>query len=310
MSSIDNFLDHTRTAYPNVAVSNSTKVHSIIKSIQASGLDRLHLIADYDMTLTKHWIKSPESKSGVIRNLSSHGVLERGPAVSKAFAEHTKKLAEHYYPYEIDSTLGVEEKTKLMIEWWSAAHQAMIEEKITRAQIKEQAVAANMQFRAGLTEFVDLTDAHDIPLLIFSAGIADVIEELLSVNKLTRINQSVISNHMIFSGPAHDGALVGFREPLIHTLNKGEQALHSGPAISRDVRNALTLRRNVILLGDSIGDARMADGVEHDTLLKIGFLNFGDASRKREFEETFDIIISNDESFAWVNLLIEFIGTA
>lgn len=32
-------------------------------------------------------------------------------------------------------------------------------------------------------------------------------------------------------------------------------------------------RSNVILVGDSIGDAGMADGVCHDTVLKIGFLN-------------------------------------
>lgn len=35
----------------------------------------------------------------------------------------------------------------------------------------------------------------------------------------------------------------------------------------------LTGRSNVILLGDSTGDAKMADGVPHDTILKIGFLN-------------------------------------
>lgn len=35
----------------------------------------------------------------------------------------------------------------------------------------------------------------------------------------------------------------------------------------------LSGRSNVILLGDSVGDAKMADGVPHDTVLKIGFLN-------------------------------------
>lgn len=39
------------------------------------------------------------------------------------------------------------------------------------------------------------------------------------------------------------------------------------------VLQELSGRSNVILLGDSIGDASMADGVSHDTVLKIGFLN-------------------------------------
>lgn len=35
----------------------------------------------------------------------------------------------------------------------------------------------------------------------------------------------------------------------------------------------LTERENVILLGDSLGDVSMSDGIPHGTILKIGFLN-------------------------------------
>ena len=39
--------------------------------------------------------------------------------------------------------------------------------------------------------------------------------------------------------------------------------------------NISTERRNVILLGDSIGDPNMSHGISHDNhVLKIGFLNY------------------------------------
>jgi hypothetical protein len=39
-------------------------------------------------------------------------------------------------------------------------------------------------------------------------------------------------------------------------------------------RAALAPRRAVVLVGDSEGDVTMADGLEVDTVLKIGFLNY------------------------------------
>lgn len=314
-SDAQSFIESSRTTYPHVSFPHES-VHKTLIDLRHGGLDRLHIIADFDMTLTRHWIKSEIAKTGFERNLSSHAVLERGPAVSKGFAEHTAKLAEHYYPFEIDATIGLEEKTKLMVAWWTAAHAAMIEEGITRKQIKAQAESAQMQFRTGLVPFIDSCDASRVPLLIFSAGIADVIEELLAVNGLTRPSQSIVSNHMIFGQTSStttttngsDPPLTGFREPLIHTLNKGEHALHGGSALTPRVQETLVARKNVVLMGDSIGDARMADGVQHDALLKIGFFNFGGDARKAEFEQTFDVVISGDAGLEWVTDLLAWIA--
>lgn len=62
--------------------------------------------------------------------------------------------------------------------------------------------------------------------------------------------------------------LVGFHRPLIHTFNKNSSVI---PANCID---ELSHRNNVILLGDSIGDVSMAEGVRRcGNLLKIGFLN-------------------------------------
>lgn len=52
---------------------------------------------------------------------------------------------------------------------------------------------------------------------------------------------------------------------MIHSLNKNETALHGAEIISN--------RTNIIVMGDSLGDADMACGSPTNaTILKIGFL--------------------------------------
>ena len=65
------------------------------------------------------------------------------------------------------------------------------------------------------------------------------------------------------------GSLVGWQGDLIHTFNKNESAIHKSDYFEKIVH-----RDNVILMGDTIGDLRMADGCAKDAnILKIGFLN-------------------------------------
>ena len=64
------------------------------------------------------------------------------------------------------------------------------------------------------------------------------------------------------------GDLIGFENDLIHVFNKNEDAIHDS-----DYFKKLDGRDNVILLGDSLGDLKMAEGANATNLLKIGFLN-------------------------------------
>ncbi|MBO8666544.1 hypothetical protein INO76_16065, partial [Staphylococcus aureus] len=62
----------------------------------------------------------------------------------------------------------------------------------------------------------------------------------------------------------------GFKgEKLIHVFNKNEHAYID----SHKNDTHLSGRSNVILLGDSLGDANMDGGIQYDTVLRIGFLN-------------------------------------
>jgi len=81
----------------------------------------------------------------------------------------------------------------------------------------------------------------------------DVLEEVLR-QKTGPLSPSthVISNRMVFND---EGFLTGFSEPLIHMFNKHERHDSSAPYY-----DAICSRRNVILLGDGLGDVHMADG--------------------------------------------------
>lgn len=63
--------------------------------------------------------------------------------------------------------------------------------------------------------------------------------------------------------------LRAFKGELIHIYNKREGAL-----LNTGHFQELRTRPNVLLLGDSLGDLTMADGVQDmENILKIGFLN-------------------------------------
>jgi len=85
-----------------------------------------------------------------------------------------------------------------------------------------------------------------------------------------------------------DEVCIGFENDPIHVFNKGESALHP------EHLSKLDGRCNVILLGDHIGDTKMSDGLEHDTILRIGFLNVNVDDRKAEYMDKFDIVLTND----------------
>ena len=63
--------------------------------------------------------------------------------------------------------------------------------------------------------------------------------------------------------------MMGFEDEIIHTFNKNENAVHKSAYFEQ-----LKTRSNIILMGDSLGDLHMADGVqENSAQLKIGYLN-------------------------------------
>lgn len=70
-------------------------------------------------------------------------------------------------------------------------------------------------------------------------------------------------------GLCFQGVLKGFKGELIHVYNKHDGALRNTEYFKQLKENC-----NIVLMGDSLGDLTMADGVLNvENILKIGFLN-------------------------------------
>eukprot|EP00128_Syssomonas_multiformis_P011680 Colp12_sorted_trinity150504_noHs@3692 len=266
------------------------------QAIKEGGHSQLQVISDFDMTLTKFMVNGK-------RGLSSHGIVEHSRLLSEEYHNTVKELFEKYYPLEVSTEIDYKQKYKYMEEWWDLAHQALIKARINKKMIPKMVEGGNVDFRTGVRELFNTLATHDVPLLVFSAGLGDILEQVLvhRVGPLTP-NMHVVSNYMTYDD---EGYCVGFKTRNIHVFNKNETSLH-GTKFADDVKS----RHNVILLGDGEGDVHMADGVQVSNIIKIGFLNDRVSERLDAYMQTFDIVVTHDGDMKVVNDLLAEIASA
>ncbi|CAJ0951985.1 unnamed protein product, partial [Mesorhabditis belari] len=84
-----------------------------------------------------------------------------------------------------------------------------------------------------------------------------------------------------------------FREPIIHVFNKNTTVIQKGSPFW----TAHSERKNIMLLGDNLGDLNIEQGQEHSGItLKIGFLNTSDEVSARTFLNNFDLVLVEDSN--------------
>jgi 5'-nucleotidase len=210
------------------------------------------------------------------------------------------ELYAKYYPLEISHDITHEQKVKYMEEWWTKAHEHIIDAKITKQNIKQAVKECSIAFRPLLKEFITMATLRKIPLLVFSAGLADVIKEiLLKEPGYWTDDMDIVSNIMKFE----NDVCVGFENRLVHVMNKNEAGLP--PKVHQD---KVVDRENVILMGDHLGDLQMGNGVEHKVKLTIGFLNQDVEKQLEVYRDAFDIVLTNDTSLEFMVMLLALIS--
>lgn len=276
----------------NVIIVNPNKLEEIKNNLRSGGPGSVHILSDFDRTLTHH--SRPDYQDSALV-----AVLGEGDYLPPDYKVKVDVLYKKYYPIEYDPNIPLTVKKAAMIEWWRQMFNLMISSGLTKEIVARAMKDCQVELRDGVEDWLDLLRQLHIPLVIFSAsGLGrESINIFLDKLKKHLPDIHILANAFIWD---ESGRAIGVREPIIHSYNKDETLIQNFPFFS-EIKN----RRNVILLGDSLGDVGMVEGFEYDNLLKIGFLNGRVEENLESFKKVYDVIILGDSSFAFINRLFK-----
>lgn len=273
-------------------IKNPTLFEAKKQQIKADGAEKLYIISDFDRTLTYGTLngeKTPSIISG----------LRDGNHLTEDYAEKAHQLYDYYVNLEHDPNRSLTEKKAAMQERWYKHNELLIASKLNLHDLKDIATNGHLQLRKGVSDCLQKIAENYIPLIIFSAsGCGDAIPLFMQHNQCDFSNIHYVINRFLRD---EAGFAKGIEGEIIHALNKDEWVFSKLP----ELKSQLEKRKNVIVIGDGLGDAQMAQGNSHETVLKIWILISETPELLKTYEEAFDLVLIGDGDFGEVGALFD-----
>ncbi len=277
---------------PRIIIPNEQRYNEKKERIAQLGVDAFQVVADFDGTLTSEVLQGKRVPS-VMSILRDYGFL------TPEYSQKAQHLFNTYHGFEQDPHLQPEERKAKMHEWWKKHFDLLIATGLQRQHIEQAVDSGKIAFRDGIADFVQLLEQRNIPLLILSSsGLGvDSIELFFERAGLLRNNIHIVSNQYIWNDA---GVAIGIKEPIIHSLNKDETVLHAYPFF-----NQLSERQTALVLGNSLGDADMTNGLAVQETVKLGFTCTDTAETVAAFSAAYDAVLLDDPGLKEINTLIQ-----
>jgi len=181
-------------------------VESKLQSLCHTGMGSLQVIADFDYTMSKYHDNGKRCDS-------CHGMIANTPLVSEVYHKKAWDLFHFYNPMEVDTTMSIQDKIPHMIEWYEKSHDNMVAMEPPLMKSSIESMVRDSTTRLRCKSMIDSLAKEEVPVLVLSAGVGDVVQEVLKQNGVLLPNVKIISNFMIFDDVTQ--RLVGFKQPLM-----------------------------------------------------------------------------------------------
>ncbi len=272
-----------------IHIKNEKELNKKINKFKEDGLKKFHVVSDFDKTLTKCFNEGKKIPSTI-------ALIREGGYLKDDYPKKAFSLFDKYHPIEIDDSISYDYKYEKMKEWWETHEKLLVKSGMHKDVVDDIIKKYPKVLRDGIKEFLEFLKNKNIPLLIFSSGIGNMIEGYLKKENLLTQNIHILSNTFEYD---ENGYAKGYREEVIHLFNKSEKKI-----TNKKYKELISKRTNVLLLGDSLGDLGMANDLNSD-VLSIGFLNEKIDERLEIYKEKFDVVITNDSDMSYVNSILQ-----
>ena len=248
-----------------IYINNQEKINNFKK-------ENFYVITDFDRTLTS---KESEPSMGIVPRYLGGECLE----------ERTK-IFNHYRPLELDYTISIEEKQKIMKEWANKSF-TLISKYLTQDIIYKALENANIHFREGAKDFLLKMNNMNIPVIIMSSGVGNILKAFLEKEGCLFNNIEIVSNFFEFQD---EKAHIDLNN-IMATLNKEYEK------IPQEVRAKIQDKENVLLFGDLIEDIKMANEEKLSNTITFGFLDANVEQNLETYKSNFDVVLTDDNDF-------------
>ena len=245
--------------------------------------DNMYVAIDFDKTITSGNSQDSWDAAGLL--------------LGDEFTEKLDMLYKKYAPIELDYEISFKEKNSAMEIWYQECMDLYYEYKLTKEKMEKGIEKSNLILREGVKEFLKEMNENEIPVIILSAGIGNVIEKFLKDENCYFKNMIIISNFIKFD---FDGNMEKFQDNMIHTLNKSIES-----KLPIDIQKIIDSKKYKILFGDTIEDKKMVPEKEWENTILVGFLNKKIEENMEFYKKSFDIVLTGkDASFNEVKEIV------
>ncbi|MFZ5392088.1 MAG: hypothetical protein ACOZAR_02730 [Patescibacteria group bacterium] len=262
---------------------------SKVEKMILGGKNDLLVLADFDRTLTKAF-DSAGKKVSPGRSIRSMKFFK---------GNISEKLEDEYAKFKFfaaDEDLERKKKVERLSDCFRKQKKIMVEAGFDKETLKELVDDNDIEFRDGFGDFLEYLSINNISLVIVSAAWGDLIKLYLEKKGYLSDKLFVVSNFFIFD---KHGAAVGIQDLVVHMMNKAEVRYDSF-----DFYDEIKDRKNILLLGDTLDDAQMADSLDFENIIRIGFLNEDVEKNLASYKEIFDLVLSVDLDMSEINKLL------
>ena len=291
----------------------SSKLNNLIISYK-SNPGNIIFITDFDYTITKRY--NYQKNSTLFSSYRFYDESLIGGDQQKIL-DIQNQLCNEYMKYETDNTYDKKIREQKVHEFYSKSLDVYINPKFTRNSIGKmlEKFKEKYELRKYTKELFELLIKLDIPIVIVSGGVKEVIIDLLktSINNFEKYLSEkkivIIANELYFE---EGKGCIGHSTNVIYAFNKSN-------FVKETIKNNFPQVKNVIVMGDHLNDFDSVQDLEinKNDIIGIGFVNIkpeilNDETKKEiikknveEYNNVYDVNLIGDNDFDFIIKLFE-----